>query len=315
MRHFLTSTGWIHIKGQRTAYNNYYKKTKEGDEHQWPPRFWKFRLETEAPTVEVAFTDPRRLGRVRLVDCPGKDIRQRSPLIENGPDPVVDTEIFTEEFLHRKMKARHVPIKALLLDQTTLSGIGNWVGDEVLYQAKLHPEQYCDEFDDQQIKRLFESIRHVCQVSVDKLGESDEFPEDWMFHHRWNNRPSAPTSHLPNGEKLAFLKVGGRTSCYAPNVQRKNGNIARGVKEEPIVSDTERKRKGVKSKAKEQVKSAEDDEDQQPRRKKMRAEQAVAKKEKAETKETKTSKKRGTVPQPNVDAGRRRSGRLGGRAA
>jgi formamidopyrimidine-DNA glycosylase len=310
----LTSTGWIHIKGQRTAYTNYYKKMKEGDADQWPPKFWKFCLETKDPGVKVAFTDPRRLGRVRLVDCPGKEIRQHSPLVENGPDPVVDLDRFTEEYLRKKMKARHVPIKALLLDQTTLSGIGNWVGDEVLYQAKLHPEQYCNEFNDEQIKQLFKAIRYVCQVSVDKLGDSDQFPKDWMFHYRWNTRPSAPTSHLPNGEKLAFLKVGGRTSCYAPNVQKKSGHIAPGVKEEPIVSDAEpeMKKKTAKSKAKQEVKS-EDDEDEQPRKKKMKTEMPVSKK--VETTETKKPKKQVAVPELDVGGGRRRSGRLGGRSA
>lgn len=309
------STGWIHIKGERTAYTNYYKKMKDGED-QWPPKFWKFRLETKEPAVEVAFTDPRRLGRVRLVDCPGKDIRKHSPLVENGPDPVVDLDRFTEEYLRKKMKARHVPIKALLLDQTTLSGIGNWVGDEVLYQAKLHPEQYCDEFNGQQIKKLFESIRYVCQESVDKLGDSDEFPKDWMFHYRWGNRPSAPTSRMPNGEKLAFLKVGGRTSCYAPAVQKKSGHVPPGVKEEPIVSDAEpekpTKKKAAKSKPKKEEDS-EDDEDEQPRKKKVKTEKAVPKK--VQVTETKPSKKRGAVPEPEPANGRRRSGRLSRGAA
>lgn len=321
MTHSLMSIGWVHIKGQRTSYTSYYKKQKAEEEGQWPPRFWKFHLETEAPAVEVAFTDPRRLGRVRLVDCPGKDIRKYSPLVENGPDPVVDTDIFTEEFLRRKMKSRHVPIKALLLDQTTLSGIGNWVGDEVLYQAKLHPEQYCDEFNDAQTKKLYESIRYVCQVSVDKLGDSEEFPKDWMFHYRWANRPSAPTSHLPNGEKLAFLKVGGRTSCYAPGVQKKSGHVAPGVKEEPIVSDSEgeekkKTKKNTKSKARHEAKeekSEDDDEEQQPRKKKRKAGNPIT--NKAQATETKTSKTPGTLQQPNGGGGGRRSGRLSGKAA
>lgn len=68
---------------------------------------------------------------MRLVDCPGKDIRKHPPLSENGPDPVVDAEVFTAEYITKIMRKRHVPIKALLLDQTVVSGIGNWVGDEV----------------------------------------------------------------------------------------------------------------------------------------------------------------------------------------
>ncbi|KJZ78602.1 hypothetical protein HIM_01993 [Hirsutella minnesotensis 3608] len=229
-------TGWIHIKGEKTAYTNYYKKMKDSELEQWPPKFWKFHVTTEGePAVEVAFTDPRRFGRVRLIDCPGESIRKHSPLVENGPDPVVDVEIFTQDYLRSKMKARHVPVKALLLDQTTISGIGNWVADETLYQAKLHPEQYCDDFSDDEIATLYRCIRYVCQTAVDKLGDSDAFPEHWLFNHRWGK--GAGASRLPNGERLAFITVGGRTSCYAPAVQRKTGRVAPGVKAEPAADD------------------------------------------------------------------------------
>jgi formamidopyrimidine-DNA glycosylase len=310
-QYLLLCTGWIHIKGIRTAYTNYYKKMKEGEENQWPPKFWKFHLTTEDPAVELAFTDPRRFGRVRLVDCPGADIRKFSPLVENGPDPVVDKDIFTEGFLRQKMKSRHVPIKALLLDQTTLSGVGNWVADEVLYQAKLHPEQYCDEFNDEQIKNLYKSIRYVCQTAVDKLGDSDEFPDDWLFHFRWGKGSSGGTSHLPNGEKLAFITVGGRTSCYAPGIQKKSGHIAPGVKEEPMVTDDgSNKKKAPNSKAKptgKRAKPADDEMEEKP--KKMKTEKP--KKDAVAAKPGKTSV--GSQPQES-NGTRRRSGRLGGKS-
>ncbi|KAI0839870.1 Formamidopyrimidine-DNA glycosylase N-terminal domain-containing protein [Hypoxylon sp. FL0890] len=219
----LGMTGWVQIRGIQTGYTRYVERTK-GDKEQWPPKFWKFHLETDGdPKVEVAFTDARRFGRVRLVDCPGKDIRKHSPLVENGPDPVVDKDVFTEEYLRKKMKSRHVPIKALLLDQTTISGIGNWVGDEILYQAKLHPEQYCDDFDDADISTLYKAIRYVCETAVEKLGDSDEFPEHWLFKHRWGKGKKDAATTLPNGEKITHITVGGRTSCVVPSVQKKKG--------------------------------------------------------------------------------------------
>ncbi|KAG5979804.1 hypothetical protein E4U55_004741 [Claviceps digitariae] len=231
-------TGWVHINGAKTAYTNYYKKLKESELAQWPPKFWKFHLTTDGkPVVEVAFTDARRFGRVRLVDCPGADIRKYSPLKENGPDPVIDTERFTEDYLRGKMKGRHVPIKALLLDQAMISGIGNWVADETLYQAKLHPEQYSDTFDDAEIQRLYEAIRYVCQTAVDKLGDSDEFPPHWLFDHRWGKGAKGAASKLPNGEKISFVTVGGRTSCYAPDVQKKTGQVVPGVSTVPVKAE------------------------------------------------------------------------------
>ena len=121
-------TGWFHIRGVPTVY---YRDAKpESDD--WPPKFWKFSLTTKKeaskPVAEAAFVDSRRFARIRLIDCPAMDIRNVTPLKENGPDPVVDRDIVTEEWLVEKCKAKRVPIKAMLLDQANISGIGNWVG-------------------------------------------------------------------------------------------------------------------------------------------------------------------------------------------
>lgn len=88
----------------------------------------------ESPKVEAAFADSRRFGRVRLLHCDGADIRKTTPLKENGPDPVIDRELFTLEWFEKKMLSKKVPVKALMLDQANISGIGNWVG-YVLYSA------------------------------------------------------------------------------------------------------------------------------------------------------------------------------------
>ncbi|KAI1132902.1 formamidopyrimidine-DNA glycosylase [Nemania abortiva] len=226
-------TGWIHIRGEQTAYNRYAERMNGADKEAWPPKYWKFHLATDSdPQVCVAFTDARRFGRIRLVDCPGAEIRSNSPLVENGPDPVVDRDRFTEEYLSKKMKGRHVPIKALLLDQAMISGIGNWVGDEIMYQAELHPEQYSDDFSDVEIAKLYKAICYVCDTAVEHLGDSDKFPADWLFHHRWGKGKKDAATALPSGEKIIFVTVGGRTSCVVPSRQKKTGRVAPGVKEE-----------------------------------------------------------------------------------
>lgn len=119
-------TGWIHIKGQETYY---YKPDASAPAPVWPPKFWKFQLTTaDSPPTEVAYSDARRFGRVRLVDCDGAKIRQTTPLKENGPDPVVDRDLVTLEWFTALMGRKNVPVKALLLDQSCVSGVGNWVG-------------------------------------------------------------------------------------------------------------------------------------------------------------------------------------------
>jgi len=118
-------TGWIKMRNEETYY---YKPAKE-EEEEWPPKFWKFILKTaEEPKCEAAFVDSRRFARIRLLDCDADAIRQTTPLKENGPDPVIDRDIVTEEWLVEKIRSKKVPVKALLLDQANISGIGNWVG-------------------------------------------------------------------------------------------------------------------------------------------------------------------------------------------
>lgn len=115
----------FHIRNIKTAYF----RNDKPEATDWPPRFWKFALTTkDNPPIEAAFVDSRRFARVRLIDCVGSDIRNVSPLKENGPDPVVDKDIVTEQWLAEKCASKKIPIKALLLDQANISGIGNWVG-------------------------------------------------------------------------------------------------------------------------------------------------------------------------------------------
>jgi formamidopyrimidine-DNA glycosylase len=307
--------GWLHIKEKQTSYTNLYNRTKAEERDMWPPKFWKFHLLTDDPDIEIAFTDPRRFGRVRLIDCAGSEIRTLPPLSDNGPDPVVDPQVFTYEYLLEKTRSRHVPIKALLLDQAMISGIGNWVGDEVLYQARLHPEQYCDEFSEKEIKKLYEAVRHVCQTAVDKLADSDEFPSDWLFRYRWGKGAANSTKALPNGEKLAFMTVGGRTSCFAPRLQKKTGHVAAGAKEVPIgatdkPTEVQSKRKAKQTTSGEPSNNAE--EAKQPPRKRNKRSEAY---QTSNEQPLKSPQGKASSISGSATGGRRRSGRLSAKAA
>ncbi|KAK4984305.1 hypothetical protein LTR50_006696 [Elasticomyces elasticus] len=269
LMHFGMS-GWMKFSNDDTAY---YRPKKE-EEEEWPPKYWKFVLEADGKgdgKCEVAFVDPRRLARVRLVDAKAEDMRMTSPLKENGPDPVQDKDVLTYEWLCAKMRSKKVPVKALLLDQANMSGVGNWVADEVLYQARIHPEQYSNTFSDEQLQQLHDSLMNVCTTAVETLAESSKFPETWLMRYRWD-KGKKNGNKLPNGEKIVHLKVGGRTSAVVPSVQKKTGAVAgdvskndqnsEGGEEEEGEEEVERKKptKGRKRKAKaEQDDDAEED--------------------------------------------------------
>ena len=221
--------GWFYIRGTPTAYFKPKAYSKNNDDEEWPPKYWKFALKTSDDT-EAAFVDFRRFGRVRLLDCPAGDIRNVSPLKENGPDPVVDKDVVSEEWLKDLCGKRRAPIKALLLDQANISGIGNWVGDELLYHARVHPEQYANTLNEAQIKSLHSALHYVCGFACEVLGDSEKFPENWLFKHRWGKGKKDAVNKLPGGERIVFLTVGGRTSAVVPSLQRKTGPVAGDVK-------------------------------------------------------------------------------------
>lgn len=218
----LGMTGWMRFNNDDSSY---YKPEKEKPEDkEWPPRFWKFILKTEEKN-EIAFVDARRLARIRLVDAPGDQLRNTSPLKENGPDPVIDKEILTAEWFANKLKSKKVPVKALLLDQANISGVGNWVADEVLYQARIHPEQYSNTFSDEQMQELHRCLIEVCTIAVDTMSEQSKFPESWIMKYRWD-KGKKDGNVLPNGEKITHLTVGGRTSAVVLSRQKKTGAVA-----------------------------------------------------------------------------------------
>ncbi|EWC48416.1 hypothetical protein DRE_02185 [Drechslerella stenobrocha 248] len=261
-------TGWITFKQAPEAH--YRADVTEDDAAQavvWPPRFLKFELEMAGGgDNRVAFTDPRRLGRVRLIDAPAEGIRKVSPLKENGPDPVVDG--LDETWFRQVLGKRKVPVKAemaecdsrnqaLLLDQSFISGVGNWVGDEILFHARIHPEQYSNTLSEAQQKQLYESTLHICTTACGVLGDSSKFPKDWLFKYRWGKGKKG--NKLPSGEKIDFVKVGGRTSAYVKTRQKATGGTA--VKVEPGSDEDSEEKKGAK-KRKATVKTEEEDEDE-----------------------------------------------------
>lgn len=213
-------TGWIEFKHDPSAF---YKESKRED-GVWPPKFWKFVMTTaESPDCQAAYTDPRRLGRVRLIDCPADQIRQIPPLSDNGPDPVIDKDIVREKWLVQKIRSRRVPIKTFLLDQANISGIGNWVADEILFEARIHPERCTDSLEDPELSRLHQALINVCTIAVETLADHDQFPEEWLKRCRMKKGDQPQT--LSTGEEIKFLTVGGRTSAIVPAYQKKTGLV------------------------------------------------------------------------------------------
>jgi len=209
-------TGNLQCKGGEPL--EYLRKAKPSD--QWPPRFMKFILHFSAdatsPGPELAFIDPRRLARIRLLDDPLKE----PPICDLGFDPILGMPSVEEYKL--LFKKRKCPVKALLLDQSFNAGVGNWVADEILYQARIHPEQRTNTLIDEQIVEMHAKTIYVCRTAVDVNADSSKFPTSWLFRHRWGKGKKLKTNfELPSGgpATIKWLAVGGRTSAYVVELQ------------------------------------------------------------------------------------------------
>lgn len=126
---------------------------------------------------------------------------------------------FTAEALAKILAARSKsPLKSLLLLQNYFPGIGNWMADEILFQAGVHPETSAGRFraGSKSLTRLWESIRFVCRESLEKVGQDfSDPPASWLFHERWKRGGFCPRHHLLLSRKV----VGGRTTVFCLKCQ------------------------------------------------------------------------------------------------
>ena len=176
----------------------------------WPPRFVKLIL-TFDDGARLAMADARRLGRIRLRDDP----RRESPVADLGFDAL--HELPPPARFFALLHERTAPMKALLLDQTFAAGVGNWIADEVLYQARIDPRRPARTLSLAESSRLHRRLRAVLTTAVRSGSDSDHFPRSWLFHRRWDRDPLARTA---TGARIRWDTIGGRTTAWAPLVQR-----------------------------------------------------------------------------------------------
>ena len=177
----------------------------------WPPRFTKLLLRFD-DGAELAMTNARRLGRIRLRD----DVRAEAPIADLGFDPYLTLPTLPKlkRLLARRKRAK---LKGLLLDQGFAAGVGNWIADEVLYQAALDPRRAVGSLSDDELNRLRLKLRHVVKTAVRVDARKDAFPRGWLFHRRWGRQEDIKTV---DGEPIEHITVAGRTTAWVPSIQR-----------------------------------------------------------------------------------------------
>lgn len=177
---------------------------------RWPPRFTKFRLGFE-DDGELVLADARRFARVLLRDSPCSE----TPLCRLGFDPLYDLPapaVFTAG-----IRARRATLKSVLLDQTFVAGIGNWLADEIAFQSRIDPRRPACNLTVAECQRIRTTLKHVVETAVLHNADDTQYPIAWLFHHRWGRNHGARTS---KGDLIEFTAVAGRTTAWVPNRQR-----------------------------------------------------------------------------------------------
>jgi formamidopyrimidine-DNA glycosylase len=168
----------------------------------------------------LVFSDPRMFGSVdfHIGTQPPAWWSRIAPPILSGKFTVAAVDAF----LRRRARS---PIKAVLLMQDRFPGVGNWMADEILWRAALHPARLAGTLSPTEVRRLWQECRTVCRQALDAIaGRGSKLPADlnvgipatWLFHHRWRPGGRCPKT----GKPLAHATIGGRTTCWSPARQK-----------------------------------------------------------------------------------------------
>lgn len=100
------------------------------------------------------------------------------------------------------------------MNQSVTTGVGNWIADDVLYQAQIHPLTKAHTLSEEALQTIFEKLQHVIEVAINLETRYTDFPDYFLIHNRKGRELCYHT-----GQELEKIKVGGRTTYFSPNWQ------------------------------------------------------------------------------------------------
>ena len=170
---------------------------------------------------QLRYRDPRRFGRLLLGT--EADLLATKKLPRLGPEPI-DPEFAAEE-LYRRLHKRRTALKAVLLDQRAIAGVGNIYADESLHRARLRPDRHADTVSRKSAERLHESLRESLRVAIANRGSSvDTYRDAWgeigaqQEELLVYGRAGEPC--FTCGRPLRAIRIAGRTTVFCTRCQR-----------------------------------------------------------------------------------------------
>jgi formamidopyrimidine-DNA glycosylase len=205
----LGMAGWVREIGASTIRLRDHGNAPLDDE-SGRPRFLKLRLQTEQGR-QVAMTDQRRFARIWMIP----DLATDKSLKKLGPDAFDAMPSVSD--LQKTFAKRNAAIKAVLLDQGFVAGIGNYLADEILYHSGVAPIRPAKELKAAEIKRIREKTHEILAHAVNVGADYEKFPANWLFHSRWGGDRGP---EVIDGNPIVRTVVGGRTTAYVPKKQK-----------------------------------------------------------------------------------------------
>jgi formamidopyrimidine-DNA glycosylase len=177
---------------------------------------------TFADGGHLFFNDQRKFGWVRLV--PTAEVPMIDFFQKVGPEPL--SADFAWQILRERLQRRkNTTIKAALLDQTAVAGVGNIYADESLWGAKIHPATRVRDLSDAQIRTLYKEIVQVLKLAIEKGGSTDRNYVDaegkrgsYLGFAKVFRRDGKPCPRC--GTAIIKTRVAGRGTHLCPHCQK-----------------------------------------------------------------------------------------------
>ncbi|MXU64855.1 bifunctional DNA-formamidopyrimidine glycosylase/DNA-(apurinic or apyrimidinic site) lyase [Oceanomicrobium pacificus] len=173
--------------------------------------------------TRVTFNDPRRFGAMDLVATDAAEAHKL--LAALGPEPLGNG--FSADHLATVFKGRRGPVKAALLDQRNVAGLGNIYVCEALWRSRIHPARPAGRIGRARLDQLARDIRDVLGEAIEAGGSSlrdhrQASGELGYFQHRFAvyDREGAPCRHVDCAGTIARIVQSGRSTFYCPQCQR-----------------------------------------------------------------------------------------------
>ena len=171
---------------------------------------------------KLFFNDQRKFGWMRLL--PTLELPEIDFLKKIGPEPLED-DFTVKDFIERLMTRRNSTVKAVLLDQTVIAGVGNIYGDESLFLAKIHPARRVGNISRTKLVALYNDLRQVLNAAIENGGSTDRNyvnaegqKGSYINMAQVFRREGQPCPRC--GTEIIKIRVAGRGTHLCPNCQK-----------------------------------------------------------------------------------------------